>query len=358
MAKQPIYTDRMKAAKQQLMKAGVSKEEADAMMDRAGWDPKKLLKDPFFKPKLIPQDSGLYHTFVSAPPIVFKQADNEVIHPSKTAQAQIVFGTDRGDSTRSGWGAKGSQRCASIDLVVGRMSSVRNGKGPKLGADGNALVDNSFVSDAARIYISQLTDIDKNFGITEGAYGDQNQRSGIGIKADGVRIIGREGIKIVTGKANNFTGLGMAGERNSLGGKIKQPAPPIELIAGNNSETKEVFGGLFNTPEMYNNLQGVARGENTVECFRDLAEIIDEIWSAVFNFMIYQIIYNAAIGPALSPLPAAPIVASAASAAITAHINFSLNPLYHTRTNKTMWELNHLQRAGYRYVESRNVFST
>ena len=73
-----------------------------------------------------------------------------------------------------------------------------------------SLVGNSFEADAARIYISELTDIDKNFGVTEGKSGEMKDRSGIGIKADGVRIIGREGVKIVTGRA------GGTGEKNSL----------------------------------------------------------------------------------------------------------------------------------------------
>ena len=68
-------------------------------------------------------------------------------------------------------------------------------------------VGNSFSTDAARIYISQLTAVDKNFGIAN-RYQSFWKRpdeappgSAIGIKADSVRIIGREGIKIVTGKA-------------------------------------------------------------------------------------------------------------------------------------------------------------
>jgi len=317
------------------------------------YSPKKLLEDPFYKPDKVPKKSGIFHTFSPKPDVFFKAAGNEKVYPSDTDQAQIVFGTDRPGTWKSGWGKLGSNRAASIDIVVGRMSSIRNGKGPKDGT----YVGNDFAADAARIYISQLTNIDNNFDIAEGAYGTMKQRSGIGIKADGVRIIGREGIKLVTGRAKGWKGFGLKGEPNSLGGKISQPAPPIELIAGNNSDTRTVFGGLFNTPETYNNLQGVARGENTVEAFSDLGKIIDEIWSALFNFMCYQMVFNAAIGPALSPLPAAPIVAGACGTATTAQIIYSLNPLYHTRSNKTIWEANHLQRTGYRFIESRNVFS-
>ena len=64
-------------------------------------------------------------------------------------------------------------------------------------AFGNESVDN-FGADAARIYISQLTNVDTNFGISEGKTGLLKARSAVAIKADGVRIVAREGIKLVT----------------------------------------------------------------------------------------------------------------------------------------------------------------
>ena len=336
--------------------ASVERDEEVDILDPLApiaYDPKKLLKDPFYKPNKVPSDSGVLHTNAPAPTLVFKRAE-EKVYPDVQARAQIVFGMDRPDSRKSGYGRMGSNRSATIDLVVGRMASTRKGKGPKDGSQ----VDNDFAADAARIYISQLTDTDKNFGIAKGSHEFMKQRSGIAVKADGVRIIGREGIKIVTGRAHGWKGFGRKGEPNSLGGKIMMPAPPIELIAGNSTETRTMRGGLYNSPETYRQLQGVAMGENTTEAFKDLGKIIDEMWSAMFQFMIYQMVYNAALGPALAPLPAAPIVAGACSAATIAHVNFSVNPLYHVRANKTMWEANHLMRSGYRFIESRNVFST
>lgn len=80
-----------------------------------------------------------------------------------------------------------------IDIVVGRMASK-----PKE----NVFVDPDFEIDAARIYISQKTDIDKNFKLPNGSMGQSEGKSGIGIKADGIRIIGREGIKLVVGTDN------------------------------------------------------------------------------------------------------------------------------------------------------------
>ena len=102
----------------------------------------------------------------------------------------IVLGRDRPSNEASGYGALGDYNCASIDLVVGRM-----GANPQVGV----WVSPNFFTDAARIHISQKTNIDENFNLTPGKVGDARERSGIGIKADGVRIIAREGIKLVTG---------------------------------------------------------------------------------------------------------------------------------------------------------------
>lgn len=221
-------------------------------------DPSDYYDNP---PYVLPDNSGLYHTDVATPRVHYKRAKGEKI--IKRKNAYIVLGRDRPSSNRSGWGSKGAINAASIDLVVGRMAGARDGQG----VDDGTHVDNSFSADAARIHISQMTDIDKNFGIATNEITAAPPRSGIGIKADLVRVIGREGVKIVTGKCDGCK----PAEKNSMGGKLL-PAPRIILQAGNNVESRMVFGGLFNTPEKYNNLQGVARGENVVESLRDLAE--------------------------------------------------------------------------------------
>ena len=145
--------------------------------------------------------------------------------------ASIVVGKDRdgpktGTKTSYGWRETG---CGSVDICVGRMA------GTKKGANSNFTVSPNFFTDAARIYVSQKTDVDASFGLV----GDAQlvRRSGIGIKADGVRIIGREGVKIVTGKAKNISGAGKGGEKNSQADRIDLVAG-IELIAGNDVETE------------------------------------------------------------------------------------------------------------------------
>ena len=300
-----------------------------------------------------PSDSGIMHmdNWIDEVGPQYKNAPNEKVL-SKNGSF-IVLGTDRPDSQASGYGAKGSSRASSIDLVVGRMSSARRGKGPKDGT----FVDNSFAADAARIYISQQTDIDTYFGIVEGSVGNSKARSAIGIKADGVRIFGREGVKIVTGKGNNWKGFELKGETNSIGGKISQPAPGIELIAGNNTEPRKVRGDTIET------LQPVSMGYNTRDAFRELSDVLDDVLGAVINLALIQTNLNSIIASAFAASAVYPAHGAAASAIGSMNSvglpTQVLSPMYHARANKTFnFELNYLYPFSYKYICSRSVKTT
>tara|TARA_R110002012_G_scaffold77783_3_gene197953 strand:- start:286 stop:1197 length:912 start_codon:yes stop_codon:yes gene_type:complete len=167
----------------------------------------------------------------------------------------IVLGRDRPASRASGYSGQGHTQASSIDMVVGRGAPVPT-------SDIN--VDPSFSNDAARIYISQKTDIDDNFRIVNGGMGSSHAKSGIGIKADAVRIIGTEGIKLVT----------RTSATNSKGGSVA-PAG-IELIAVNDEE----------------GLQPIIRGDNMVEAMSALEEQISKLSALVLNFLKDQAKYN------------------------------------------------------------------
>jgi len=170
----------------------------------------------------------------------------------------IVLGRDRPASRASGYSGQGHTQASSIDIVVGRGAPVPT-------SDIN--VDPSFSNDAARIYISQKTDIDDNFRIVNGGMGSSHAKSGIGMKADAIRIIGTEGIKLVTGTSAT----------NSKGGSAA-PAG-IELIAVNDEE----------------GLQPMIKGQNMVDALSALEERIDEISSIVLNFIKTQTSFNTSI---------------------------------------------------------------
>ena len=303
---------------------------------------------------------GPFGTDVPEPRMNYIRARSEKVIRKKNAY--ITFGTDRPDGVASGYGGKGAQRANRIDIVVGRMASKPQDPGTE--------INNSFSADAARIYLSQATKIDANFGLADGVVPAESLEghSGIGIKADAVRVIGREGVKIVTGKGQGFGGFGMKGETNSRGGKIFRAAPPIELIAGNYTDKKMV--AIFNPdgttrPESINYLQPVAMGETTRDSLLELSQILDDLWSAVYGFLMEQMTFNGIVGSACAGAATSP-ASNAALAPIGAYTakntiiiaTKGLNPLWNMRTKKLMWEVNYLKPFGYKYICSRNVFST
>jgi len=174
----------------------------------------------------------------------------------------IVLGRDRPAGLDSGYGGLGNTGAGSIDLVVGRMA------GTTQGPDANIKASPNFFSDAARIYISQTTDIDTNFGLCGNM--QTTTRSGVGIKADAVRVVGREGVKIVTGRAQNISGGGSNGEKNSQGGSI-ETVSGIQLIAGNDVEGDNKLEPIVKAYALNETLLQI------VEKIKDLTNIVNEL---------------------------------------------------------------------------------
>ena len=133
----------------------------------------------------------------------------------------IILGRDRNADAMSGYGGKANTQAGAIDIVVGRMGNLKDGPKSKI------RVDPCFFTDSARIYISQKSDIDDYFKLVGNT--QLEGVSGIGIKADGVRIIGRRGVKIVSGTGKNKAG---GAELDSAGREISSKEG-IELIGAN-----------------------------------------------------------------------------------------------------------------------------
>lgn len=183
-----------------------------------------------------------------------------------TSNAFIVLGRDRNSSKASGKGGAGFTQCGKIDLVVG-LNSV---------ADPNTKRTNpNFFNDAARIYISQKSDVDRYFGLSEGSETvSSNNKSAVGIKADHVRIVGRNHIKIVTGGAR------INGKEQDAAGNELETGGSIDLIAGNSTE--DIFGKSSLGPIKVPALQRLVKGENLQLMLYDLIDIISEIQNQVF----------------------------------------------------------------------------
>ena len=199
-------------------------------------------------------------------PSFIKRPSEHVIEGANNAA--IVLGRDRPGEVGSGHSKETG--AGAIDLVAGRMSS--NVQTSLLSDRTNSRelvhVDPNMALDASRIYISQKTDIDTNFNLDGDRLGSSMSRAGIGIKSDAVRIMAREGVKIVT----------KIDTHNSQGGGIIS-VPPIELIAGNDAS----------------NQQPAVKGASLNKIIKDIMQKITDLNQIVDSFITSQMEYNSVL---------------------------------------------------------------
>jgi hypothetical protein len=262
-------------------------------------------------------------------PNFIKTQSEKVI--SNKNNAWIVLGRDRTGSRLSGYGGKGDTQAASIDIVVGRMGY----KVKKVDENNEQFwVDPDFKSDAARIYISQKTDIDKNFGLVRGKSGISQTKSAIALKADAVRLIGREGIKLIT----------RTDGRNSQGGKVSS-VYGIDLIAGNDDS----------------DLQPIPKGTNLQNALDNLVEQVDKLNGIVDAFLMSQMQFNTALTYHFhySPFFGAPttpsfdlVIPSGIKTMIELLVNVKRSLLVH-KTNIAAFKVTYIMPVGGKYINSR-----
>jgi hypothetical protein len=174
----------------------------------------------------------------------------------------IVLGLDRPSNIFSGFGGGKNTHCASIDIVTGRLGHRGRKKTP---AGKMIHADPNFKLDAARIYVSQRSDPDGYFGLVEGSVGNTSKkspRSTVAMKADTVRLVARENIKLVT-RTDSQNSQGAALGNAYVGGY------GIDLIAMNDDK----------------NLQPMVMGENLKECLKAIIEAIHDLRDLFDNFI-------------------------------------------------------------------------
>tara|TARA_Y100000593_G_scaffold10512_1_gene18941 strand:- start:34633 stop:35661 length:1029 start_codon:yes stop_codon:yes gene_type:complete len=306
----------------------------------------------------IPPNSGILGTDGPQPVINYLGSTNEtVIKNSPNGNAWICLGKDKPSGEISGTGGEGGMGTDSIDICVGRISSVVYGNKNK-NMDG-AIVENNYGADAARLLVSSLTKVDKNFGLVAGRDGKETgEVSAVAMKADAVRIIGKsKGVKIVTGRSFAFRGFGPRGETSSRGGRIAV-APTIELNAGNlQGKASPNFIDKVrlknDTTEVYH-LQGVAKGENVRDAIKELSDILGTLIGIIDRMSMTQITLANATGVTSIE----PWRAGAAPVTVTEYLNSYKKSMRMLRIDKQFWEFNYCKPLGFKYVASRNVFST
>jgi hypothetical protein len=206
----------------------------------------------------------------------FIKAPCELVVKNKN-NAWIVLGRDRPDTLDSGKGGAGETKCGAIDIVVGRMG---------FDPDSNASVHNNFKGDAARIYISQRTDVDRHFALPPGSHsmGMVEERSAIAMKADEIRINARGGIKLVTGTYGN---LNSSGQRENA-------TEGIDLIAGGHDNDQFIpFADPLNP--ITERLQPLVKGTNLVDCLKEIVACIEGIHHTLEHCWEHQTKFNSSI---------------------------------------------------------------
>ena len=194
-------------------------------------------------------------------------------------------------------------------------------------------MDPSFKKDAARIYLSQKTDIDTNFELADGSVGNSKTKSGIALKADGIRIIAREGIKLVTG----------TDKMNSHGGACRY-IQCIDLIAGNDD----------------NELQSIPKGENLKEALERMTHHIDALAGLVDTFLHIQMEYNAHIAShwhtspffAITTLPSEVLIHEGAKCAMNQLVKVKRG-LLDFKVNLASFQVSYLNVYGKQFINSR-----
>jgi hypothetical protein len=235
------------------------------------------------------QGRGLFCDDMLEPyPMLNKTVGDEIVNKGNS---WIRLGRDRYAGKSSGYGGGGATQASAIDICVGMGTGEPAEK-----------VDPNFKGDAARIYISQRCDIDTAFNLitpnetsekhwsghgqsrTRGwsDIGYPENQSAIGIKADSIRVIGANGIKLITRQHN----------QDSRGGTAAFSG--IELVAGNDESE----------------LQYMVKGENLSDALSKLEERVAAVSAFVFEFLAAQIKVNGRlamhshaiqIGPATIP---------------------------------------------------------
>lgn len=282
----------------------------------------------------------------------------------------ITLGRDT--PSREGTGYGRFPDSGMIDLVAGRISSFRDGKGaspPKTETVGGREIEKRFVvannmfDDAARVYICQRTDVDKNFGLVRGYEKESSNDSAVAIKADSVRLIGRKSLKIVTGAAS----LSDSTESDSQGNDAPV-APAIELIAGNNVDSKTRLSPRA-TEITYEErrLQPVVTADRMVLAMKSQIDFLSSFSSAFQIFVQQQMLFNQALMTHTHqtntfgfPGIAFPSATAGATGAITSLLqSFFTIPVTNTAPiDLAQFEMNFLKPVSPYYIGSSTVYAT
>lgn len=303
-------------------------------------------KDPNLDPDNWKDLSGVAGDYPSEYNYKFLKLQNEKV--VSKGDSYIVLGRDREHAPTSGYGGKGKPKANSIDIVVGRLSCVSN---PEEIKQSPLWVGPDFKNDAARIHISQRTDIDKNFHLPSGKVGNSQSKSGIGIKADSIRIVARSGIKIVS-SADSINSMGLQDDE-----KVG-----IDLIAGiPYDNVNQDLNKRYGLVKYRDDMQPIPKGVNLVNCITDMGKQLDAITGMISTFASLQMRFNneMAIHTHFETFNGAPTLPSHELPGPTVNMNMdifekTINDLFTFKTEYLKYlQLTYLSTLSAKYINSR-----
>ena len=180
--------------------------------------------------------------------------------------ARIVLTKDNFGHRGTGLGGIGATNCEAIDIVAGALTCERS-------LLPNTVTRANFISDAARIYLTERGDVNHYFCLGDPGNAtsiSSKLKSGIGIKADHSLVIGRERVRILCGLSN---------------------AVGQERLANLNRG----FKPMIEIGEINGDSQPAVLGTNLCEYLREQDNKIDKIHSKVFELERKLIQYKAAL---------------------------------------------------------------
>ena len=256
----------------------------------------------------------------------------KVVAKGPDNNAYIIIGNDRPANEASGYGGIGHTQCDAIDICVGMggfAPKQTDGDGSKFYTHPNMYLD------SARVYLSQKTDVDLNFGIgtEDGMQKRSVAKSAAAVKADNVRLIARESLVLVT-NTDAF---------NSQGGQINQWSG-IYLMANNDEE----------------GLQPIPVGNNLAQSIYELSEHLESLAKVFHGYLKYQMKFNQAVSKHthIAPFFAKPTLASeqckaAGQLVDVEHLSKTELSILKHITNLAGFRSNYLTRKGKNYINSR-----
>jgi hypothetical protein len=169
--------------------------------------------------------------------------------------------------------------------------------------------------------------------LVSGITGNTKAKSCIALKADGIRLISREGIKLVTS----------TDRKNSQGGTVKSVVG-IDLIAGNNDD----------------DMQPIPKGINLEKALKRILHHMNKLNGIVDSLLMYQNNFNSALTSHFHFSPFYGIATSTSPTVVSAGITCMMNHMLNTKrslithkANLQMCEKTYLFASGGKYINSR-----